>query len=408
MCVHLTSLEKRKEARYQRRKAAREKKKQARYCENDDFNNIIRYQSLCRANRKSMRNVSWKESTQRYQMNLLRNMETTRAGLEAQKNVSKGFVEFDLIERGRRRHIRSVHFSERVVQRSLCDNALVPMLRRGLIYDNGACLPGKGVDRSLNRLTAHLQQFYRANGFCNDGYVVLFDFSAYFDNIRHEICFQKFRREFSDKKLLWLIESFVRPFGFPAQNTGATRRKSDSSYAKYTGMSLGLGSEVSQVIAVAYPNALDWYIKQDLHVRWYGRYMDDGYLLFREKEEAKNAIQKVSQYASRLGIRINEKKTKIVKLSRGFKFLKTYHLLTETGKVIRKLSRESITRQRRKLKKFACMVKRGKMEKADACTAYGSWKGYALSRGGRMTVYNMDLLFCSLFHIPAPTCKLQK
>lgn len=54
-----------------------------------------------------------------------------------------------------------------------------------------------------------------------------------------------------------------------------------------------------------------------------------------------------------LGIQLNEKKTKIVKLSRGFTFLKTRFILTDTGKVVKKLCRESITRERAKLKKFA-------------------------------------------------------
>lgn len=130
----MTSLERRREARYKRRKAAREEKKWKRYAENDRLENIARYKSLYRGNQKSMRNVSWKTSVQRYQMNLLRNMEETNQKLEAGENITKGFVEFDTIERGKLRHIRSVHYSERVVQRSTCDNALVPMLGRGIRF----------------------------------------------------------------------------------------------------------------------------------------------------------------------------------------------------------------------------------------------------------------------------------
>ena len=154
----MTSLERRREARYQRRKAARERKKQARYGECDRLESIASYKALHQANRKSMRNVSWKASVQRYQMNLLRNLEETRKKLLAGEEITRGFVEFDTIERGKKRHIRSVHYTERVAQRSTCDNALVPMLSRSLIYDNGACLEGKGVDWSMDRLTAHLQQ----------------------------------------------------------------------------------------------------------------------------------------------------------------------------------------------------------------------------------------------------------
>ena len=96
----MTSLERRREARYQRRKTAREEKKWKRYAENDRLENIVRYKSLYRGNQKSMRNVSWKTSVQRYQMNLLRNMEETHQKLEAGENITKGFVEFDAMERG--------------------------------------------------------------------------------------------------------------------------------------------------------------------------------------------------------------------------------------------------------------------------------------------------------------------
>lgn len=400
----MTSLERRREGRYQRRKAARERKRLEGYAGNDSFENIARYRSLYHANRLSKRNVCWKTSVQRYQMNLLRNMEETRAKLLAGENITKGFVEFDTIERGKLRHIRSVHYSERVVQRSICDNALVPMLSRSLIYDNGACLKGKGVDRSMDRLTAHLQQFYRANGFSNQGWAVIFDFSGYFDNILHSECFKIYSRAFQDQRILKLLGDFVTPFGYPQAQTNWQRVKQTG---EYTGKSLGLGSQISQITAVSYPNSLDHYIKQMLRVRWYQRYMDDGYMLFRTKEEAKEAVPCVVQFCKTLGIKVNMRKTKIVPIQRGFRFLKAIHRLTETGAVVRRLCRESITRQRQRLKKFAVKVSAGVMTVMDAAIGYGSWKGYALHRGGKAVVRRMDRLFRELFGVSPPRCRLE-
>ena len=48
----MTSLERRREARYQRRKAAREEKKWKHCAENDRLENIARYRSLYRANHR--------------------------------------------------------------------------------------------------------------------------------------------------------------------------------------------------------------------------------------------------------------------------------------------------------------------------------------------------------------------
>lgn len=403
----MTSLERRHEKRYQRRKAYRAEKKRKKYAANDQYENIISYRSLYNANRQSMKSVSWKASVQRYQMNLLRNIHDTHRDLAAGKNITKGFVEFNTLERGKVRHIRSVHYSERVVQRSTSDNSLVPMLSRSLIYDNGACIKGKGVDRALDRMDIHLRKFYRDNHCRNEGYAVLFDFKGYFDCIRHDICLKTYDDAFDDKRILELLKTFVYPFGFPFVNGNWRKEKRLLPPGEYTGKSLGLGSQISQITAVSYPNALDHYIKQVLRVKYYGRYMDDGYMLFKRKEDARDALEKIYRFCEKYGITINRKKTQIVKLSKCFVYLKVKHRLTETGKAMRGLSRASVTRQRRKLKKFHKMYLEGALSLQDIGQAYGSWKGHALRRNARETVRNMNRLYFSLFHELPPKCKLE-
>ncbi len=404
----MTSLERRREGRYQRKKAVREAKKSKRYAEYNNFHNITCYRSLYQANKKSMRNVSWKASVQRYQMNLLRNMERARYSLEHGKDITKGFVEFDIMERGRLRHIRSIHYSERIVQRSTCDNSLVPMLRRSLIYDNGACLENKGVDQALDRLTAHLQQFYRANGFSNEGYALVFDFSGFFDNILHSYCFEIYRNVYTDKQILWLLTCFILPFGHPNSTVAYKRIRRDNVMDGYTGISLGLGSQISQITAVTYPSAIDHFIKEWMRIQFYGRYMDDGYMLFKTKSEAKNALRILEKLCFTLSIKLNMRKTQIIKLRNGIRFLKVRLRLTETGKVKRRMTRKSITRQRRKLKKFATMVAAKKMTVQEAANSYASWKGYAIHRGGYMATKKMDNQFRTLFGVKAPECNTRK
>ena len=135
----------RREARYQRRKAARMEKKAAALREHGDFETVFSFERLYESYRASVRGVGWKASTQRYKAASLANVTKTHEELIAGRYRSKGFYEFDIVERGKPRHIRSVHISERVVQRCLCDYCLVPMLSRSFIYDNGASLRGKGV-----------------------------------------------------------------------------------------------------------------------------------------------------------------------------------------------------------------------------------------------------------------------
>lgn len=169
----------RREARYQRRKAARMKKKAAALREYGDFETVFSFERLYESYRASVRGVGWKASTQRYKAASLANVTKTHEELIAGRYRSKGFYEFDIVERGKPRHIRSVHISERVVQRCLCDYCLVPMLSRSFIYDNGASLRGKGYDFAVSRVTNFLAEHYRKHG--REGYVLVFDFSKYFD-----------------------------------------------------------------------------------------------------------------------------------------------------------------------------------------------------------------------------------
>ena len=135
----------RHERRYQRRRAARFAKRSQLAAEYGDFESVFSFDHLYTAYRASAKAVGWKASTQRYKASALPNVYRTHRELLAGTFKSRGFFEFDIVERGKPRHIRSVHITERVVQRCLCDFSLVPMLSRSFIYDNGASLKGKGL-----------------------------------------------------------------------------------------------------------------------------------------------------------------------------------------------------------------------------------------------------------------------
>ena len=103
-----------------------------------------RYEHLYHSYKMCRRNVGWKASVQKYITNAPINVYQTWQRLQAGKYRTSGFFEFDLMERGKKRHIRSVTIGERIVQRCLCDYALVPVLGRTYIYDNGASMANKG------------------------------------------------------------------------------------------------------------------------------------------------------------------------------------------------------------------------------------------------------------------------
>ena len=369
--------DKRHEARFQRRKANREAKRKEKIGNCDNFDNVANADNLVSAFKLAKKGVSWKESIQRYEANLLPNILETKKKLLNGDDIRRGFVEFDVNERGKVRHIKSVHISERVVQKCLCNEVLTPILTRPLIHDNGASIKGKGLNFSVNRLIEHLRRYYRANGFSNDGYALIIDYKGYYDNIDHRSLALQISPHLHDKKVRSLLWSFIAAFGEKG---------------------LGLGSEVSQICAVFFPNKIDHFIKEKLGIKYYGRYMDDSYLIHSDKAYLLHCLAEIKAVAAELKITLNEKKTRIVKLSNGVPFLKGRYVLSSSGKIIRYSASKGIVRMRRKIKRFKRLLEAGKMTADDIRTSYQSWKGsYKKRFDDYYRIKRLDKLFDELF-----------
>lgn len=369
----MTSAE-RHEIRYQRRKALRAERKAAKFAVYDNFDWVFSYAHLYRSYQMCRRGVGWKASTQKYIVQAPLNVWQTYTELHKGKYRSQGFYEFDIFERGKHRHIRSVTINERIVQRCLCEYALVPMLERTHIYDNGACMKNKGYSFTVKRLCRHLQKHYRKYG--TEGYVLLFDFSKFFDHVSHRIIKATLRKEFSDERIIRLTEHFIDAFG---------------------DVGLGLGSQISQVLALSSANKLDHYIKEVCGIKGYGRYMDDGYLIHHSKEYLQKCLEGIKKICEELEITLNVKKTQIVKLSHGFTFLKIRFFLLDGGRIVRKIYRRSITKMRQKLKSFKIKVNEKKMSVTDVYQSWQSWQAYAHNFDAYKTLQSMTALYNRLF-----------
>ena len=373
--------EERHQARYQRRRAARAAAKGARLALADNYEQVFSYGNLYQAYRKCRRNVSWKASVQRYITQAPLNVYRTWERLQAGTYTSPPFFEFDIYERGKHRHIKSTIIAERVVQRCLCDSALIPAVTGSFIYDNGACMKGKGYDFAVKRLHCHLQQYIRHHG--TGGYIMVCDLKSFFDSIMHWAVSRILVGSFRDLRLIGITEDLIRQF--------------DPDAPPEFRKGLGLGSQISQVLAPAIAGALDHYVKEVLRIRYYGRYMDDFYLIHPDKEYLQYCKEKIREKCASLGLVLSERKTQIVKLTHGFTWLKVRWYITETGKVIKKMHRSSITRERRKLKKLRRKLDAGEITPKDAFNSFQSWRSHCRRFKTWRTLQSMTILYAQLF-----------
>lgn len=370
--------------------------------------------SLYHAYLSARKESDWKPQVQKYEMDFLPNIVESKHDLKNRTYRSKDSTEFIINERGKTRPITGLQMSDRVIRHSLCDNVLTPALLNYMIYDNGASLKRKGIDFSRQRFEEHLHQYYRNHG-SNDGYILLMDYSKFYDNIPHDTAYKAIASHIDDEFSLWLLQcifdnfkidvsymsddEYERCMDVPFNSTEYRLKipKSAHTGEKYMRKSVNIGDQCSQIIGIYYPTPIDNYIKIVKRQKYYGRYMDDSYVIHESKEFLQELAAEIIAKAKELGIILNPKKTRIVKLSDYYRFLQISYSLTETGKVIRKINPKRVVDMRRKLKKLSIKVKRGERTQEEVENMFKSWMGGHCHLMSKLQRDNLNLLYIDLF-----------
>ena len=328
------------------------------------FDGNLLYESFLRAKQGS----EWKPQVQRFEMNYLIELSNLQKELESGDYTFQSSTEFTLHERGKERRITGEQIKDRVSKHALCDEILTPAVRKYLIYDNGASVKGRGIDFTRKRLLVHLRKYYQTYH-TNDGYILLIDFSKYYDNIRHDRLMEQFEKYIKDERALDFLRKVID------RSKVDVSYMSDEEYAgcmdklfntleyqevdkslltgeKYMHKHLNIGDQVAQIAGIIYPIPIDNYVKIVKGVKFYGRYMDDSYAIHESKEFLEELLQGIIAIAKDLGITVNTRKTRICKLSSMWRFLQVQYSLTDTGRVIQKINPKRLTTMRRKMKKL--------------------------------------------------------
>ena len=373
--------------------------------------NVYNANALFDSFMKARQGVEWKEGVQKYEANLLLNILHTRKELMTDSYTPKPMMEFRLNERGHTRQIKAQHIADRVVQRSLNDNVLIPKVRPMLIYDNGASLKDKGLDFARKRFEIHLRNAYREYG--SEAYILLMDFTKYYDNVRHEEALGMFSEILEADEIMFLRKCFKEfevdvsymsneeyancmnvPFNALAYEE---KQRQEHTGERFMRKSLGIGNQSSQVTGIFYPHSIDNYCKTVKGLRYYGRYMDDTYIIMQSKVELKELYVKIKSMCAKLGIFINENKTHIHKISNWVTWLKINYKLKPSGGLIRKVHSSTFRRERRKLKRFYESYKAGRMSYQHIKQCYQSWRGTYKRYDSGAKLRKLDNYFNTLF-----------
>jgi hypothetical protein len=160
---------------------------------------------------------------------------------------------------------------------------------------------------------------------------------------------------------------------------------------KYMKKHTNIGDTIAQIAGISYPTAFDNYIKIVKGIKFFGRYMDDSYIIHESKEYLVELLDELVKAAEKIGLTINLRKTCVCKLSSLWRFLQIQYSLTDTGRVVKKIHPKRLTTMRRKLKKLVGILDANEFE-----NYYRSWFRNHYKTMSKNQRASMDALFNKL------------
>lgn len=164
------------------------------------------------------------------------------------------------------RSIAAPPFADRVVHHAIC-SVIEPLFERRFIFDSYACRVDKGAHVAIRRLQTFLRKKRAV-------YALKCDISKFFASIDHNILRQIIRQTIHDQKLLKVLDLIIAGYspGIP------------------------IGNLTSQLFANVYLDQLDHFIKEELRIKYYLRYMDDFVILGENKADLNKTLAAIRSF----------------------------------------------------------------------------------------------------------------
>ncbi len=125
--------------------------------------------------------------------------------------------------------------------------------------------------------------------------------------------------------------------------------------------------------------------------------MDDFILIHPDKQYLEECRAKIESRIVKLGLTLSKKKTQLFPITQPIRFLGFSFRLTPTGKVVKKMLPEKVSRERRKLRKLVERAKAGYLTKEDVDKCFESWKSHARYGDTYHLILRMEEYYKSLW-----------
>lgn len=233
-----------------------------------------------------------------------------------------------------KREIFAADFRDRVIHHFIY-NYISPIFEKTFINDSYSCRVGKGTHYGIKRIDHFIRSCSR--NYTSDCYILKLDIKGYFmamnkillyKKIREELIKQKLKLDFDLPVVLYLIEKTL--FNDPRKSCVIKGKQTDwdglpetkSLFHARHNCGLPIGNLTSQLFGNIYMNTFDHWVKRDLRIKYYGRYVDDFILVHRDKEYLKTLIATTRNYLDeKLNLELHPHKIYLQHFSKGVQYL---------------------------------------------------------------------------------------
>jgi RNA-directed DNA polymerase len=257
--------------------------------------------------------------------NITKLIEELKAGTYQPQMIKRVYIDKPG-KKGEKRPLGIPTVRDRVVQTAL-RSALEPIFEKEFAAYSYGFRPRRGCKDALRRVERLLNQGYT--------WVVDADIKSFFDTIPHKPLMAKVMERIADRRVLDLIESYLKQgimeemrFWTPEEGTPQ-------------------GAVLSPLLANIYLNPLDHLMKE--HGIEITRYADDFVVQCKTEKEAMDALDVITRWMTPSGLALHPEKTRIVDMTgdrNQFVFLGYEFLRTRRGRLLRLISKKSITKLR--------------------------------------------------------------
>lgn len=272
-----------------------------------------------------------------------------------------------LIREPKHRIVMAMDINDKIINHFITRYVLDRKLNKYLDIRNVATRKNMGTDYAIKLLKRYIELNKKYDNF----YILKIDISKYFYSIDHNVLkkllidklekdeydflcniIDSTNKEYVNKKIEDIKYSYLK------KHPQFSKEINELPLYK-NGKGLPIGNMTSQFLSIFYLYELDHYIINNLHIKYYIRYMDDFVLIHPDKKVLEKALKEIEDILNnKFKLKINYKKTKIVSIKTGFSFL-GYNYKVKNKKTIIKLRQDNIKRTKKRIKEVYYYYNRG-------------------------------------------------